>query len=250
MSERPLIYAANWKMNYGPAAAREFAEKFLALTRPVEGRSLWFFPPAVSIGAFCQATQRRRDTTVGAQNAHWETKGAFTGEIAIPMLMEVGARAVLVGHSERRHLFGETDEQVARKTRSALRAGITPLVCVGETLAEREGGRTEKVVVQQLRAVLEALEPSDWSKVTLAYEPVWAIGTGKNATPEDAAQVHALIRTELKQHQIPGRVPILYGGSVNSGNVLSLLAREELDGVLVGGASLDPEKWAELVGLG
>jgi triosephosphate isomerase (TIM) len=249
MTNRALIYAANWKMNHGPAAAREYAERFLALTAPVEGRSLWFFPPSVSVGPLCQAMQRRRDITIGAQNAHWETKGAFTGEVAIPMLMEVGARAVLVGHSERRHLFGETDEQVAHKTQAAVKAGVRPLVCVGETLAERESGRTEKVVVQQLRAVLAVVEPSKWGMVAVAYEPVWAIGTGKNATPEDAAQVHALIRTELTHHKIREPVPVLYGGSVNSGNVLSLLARPELDGVLVGGASLDPEKWAELVGL-
>src|SRR6476659_9014402 len=140
MNDRQRIFAANWKMNYGPADARAFAEKFLALTAPVEGRRLWFFPSAVSIGALAEAVQRRSDITVGAQNVHWEPKGAFTGGISIPMVKEVGARLTLVGHSERRHLFGETDEQVGRKTRAALAAGITPLVCVGETLAERDGG--------------------------------------------------------------------------------------------------------------
>jgi len=244
---RKLIFAANWKMNHGPAEARRFAEKFLALTAPAENRNLWFFPPAVSIGALCQAMGNRPDVRVGAQNVHWETKGAFTGELAIPMMVEVGAQVVLVGHSERRYLFGETDEQVARKTTAALGAGVTPLVCLGETLTEREGGRTEHVIVRQVGAVLQALEPSDWARVVLAYEPVWAIGTGKNATPDDAAQVHELIRMELGRHSVTARVPILYGGSVNTGNVASLLTRPQLDGVLVGGASLDPNGWADLL---
>src|SRR4051812_37628862 len=250
MSERRLIYAANWKMHHGPAAARAFAERFLGLTAPVDGRSLWFFPPAVSLSTLCEGMGRRLDVRIGAQNAHWESKGAFTGELSIPMVMEAGARLLLVGHSERRHLFGETDDQVARKTQAALKAGLTPLVCVGETLTEREAGRTEQVVVRQLGFVLQALEPAEWAKVVLAYEPVWAIGTGKNATPDDAAQVHELIRMDLGRHGVKVRVPILYGGSVNTGNVLSLLSRPQLDGVLVGGASLDPERWAELVGLG
>ena len=249
MMDRSLIYAANWKMNLGPTEARLYAERFLALTAPIAGRSLWFFPPAVSLGALCETMRSRADLRVGVQNVHWEPRGAFTGEISIPIAMEAGARAVLAGHSERRQLFGETDEYVARKTRAALNLGVTPLVCVGETLAEREGGRTESVIVRQLGPVIEALPPADWGRVVLAYEPVWAIGTGKNATPDDAAQIHELIRMELGRHGIPGRVPILYGGSVNSGNVLSLLARPQLDGVLVGGASLDPEGWAELVGL-
>jgi triosephosphate isomerase (TIM) len=250
MTERNLIFAANWKMNHGPAAARAFAEKFLALTRPAEGRRLWFFPPALSIGVLSDAMKGRPDITVGAQNVHWEPKGPYTGGIAIPMVMEVGARLTLVGHSERRHLFGETDEQVAKKTRAALSAGITPLVCVGETLAERDGGRTEQVIVRQLGSVLEALDPSDWARVVMAYEPVWAIGTGKNATPDDAAQIHELIRMELGRNSVRVRVPILYGGSVNTGNVASLLTRPQLDGVLVGGASLEPQGWAELLDKG
>ena len=187
---------------------------------------------------------------VGSQNVHWEPKGAFTGELSIPLVMEAGARGTLIGHSERRHLFGETDEQVGRKLAAALKAGLLPLVCVGETLAEREGGRTEQVVTRQVNALHERIGAADWARVVLAYEPVWAIGTGRNATPDDAAQVHELIRFELSRRGVPGRVTILYGGSVNAGNVLSLLARPELDGVLVGGASLDPDGWAELVGLG
>jgi triosephosphate isomerase (TIM) len=250
MPTRTVIYAANWKMHHGPAAARDFLTRFLQATSPAPERRLWFFPPSVSLAAASEAATGRADVTVGAQNVHWEPKGAFTGEESIPLVMEAGARAALIGHSERRHLFGETDDQVARKLAAVLKAGIAPLVCVGETLAEREGGRTEQVVTRQVGAISERIQPTDWERVVLAYEPVWAIGTGRNATPDDAAQVHELIRFELGRRGVPGRVTILYGGSVNQGNVLSLLARPELDGVLVGGASLDPDGWAELVGVG
>ena len=249
MAERSLLYAANWKMHHGPAATRDFLTRFLQLTAPVPGRRLWLFPPAVSIAAACEAAAGREDVTIGAQNVHWEPKGAFTGELSIPLVVEAGARAALIGHSERRHLFGETDDQVARKLTAVLKAGLTPLVCVGETLAEREGGRTEQVVTRQVGVLHERIGAADWERVVLAYEPVWAIGTGRNATPDDAAQVHELIRFELSRRGMPGRVSILYGGSVNQGNVLSLLSRPEIDGVLVGGASLEPDGWAELVGL-
>ena len=247
MNERELIFAANWKMNLGPAEARAYAKKFLSQASQIEGRRLWFFPPAVSIAALSDAMKGRSDVTIGAQNVHWEPKGAFTGGISIPMVMEAGAGLTLVGHSERRHLFGETDDQVGKKTRAALGAGITPLVCVGEKLAERDGGRTEQVIVRQIGAVLQALQPEDWKRVVLAYEPVWAIGTGKNATPDDAAQIHELIRMELGRNSVTARVPILYGGSVNADNVASLLTRPQLDGVLVGGASLSPEGWAAVI---
>src|SRR5918993_3774210 len=250
MTQRQLTFAANWKMNHGVAEARAFAQKFLSLSSALEGRRLWFFPPAVSIAALSEAMKGREDVTIGAQNVHWEPKGPFTGGISIPMVMEAGARLTLVGHSERRHLFGETDDQVARKTRAALGAGITPLVCVGETLAERDGGRTEQVIVRQIGAVLQALEVEAWREVVLAYEPVWAIGTGKNATPDDAAQIHELIRMELGRNGVSFPVPILYGGSVNAGNVASLLTQPQLDGVLVGGASLDPAGWADVIARG
>jgi triosephosphate isomerase len=247
---RPLIYAANWKMHHGPGAARAFMARFLAVTTPAPERARWFFPPAVSLAPVAEAAAARPDIRVGAQNVHWEPKGAFTGEVSIPMVQEAGARVVLIGHSERRHLFGETDEQVARKSVAVLKAGLQPLVCLGETLAEREGGRTEHVILRQLEPLLDKVPPADWERLVLAYEPVWAIGTGRNATPDDAAQVHELIRFAVARRGVLGRVPILYGGSVNAGNVLALLARPELDGVLVGGASLDADGWAELVGLG
>jgi triosephosphate isomerase len=247
---RRLIYAANWKMNHGPEAGRAFAERFAGLTRPVDGRELWFFPPIVSLAAVAGVFRTRPDIVVGVQNAHWESTGAFTGENSIEMAIETGARAMLSGHSERRHLFGETDDQVARKAVAALKAGLTPLVCVGETLAERDGGRTEQIVLRQVGALVDRVPAEGWEKIVLAYEPVWAIGTGKNATPDDAAQVHGLIRFATSEGGVGGRVPILYGGSVNQANVGALLERPELDGVLVGGASLQADAWAELVGLG
>jgi triosephosphate isomerase len=247
----PLIYAANWKLHHGPSAAREFAARFLELTRPVPDRELWFFPPAVSLACVADAFRRRADIRVGAQNVHWELKGAFTGELSLAHAAEVGATLTLVGHSERRHLFGETDEQSARKVAAALAAGVTPLLCVGETLAEREAGRTEEAVRRQLEPVSALVaDAGDRARVVIAYEPVWAIGTGRNATPTDAADVHRYIRRHLAERGWPSRVRVLYGGSVNAGNAIALLAEPDLDGVLVGGASLAAEGWAEIVGIG
>jgi triosephosphate isomerase len=247
---RRLIYAANWKMHHGPVAARAFAERFSATVEPREGRELWFFPPAVSISATADALAARPDATVGAQNVYWEQKGAFTGESSVPLVAEAGARGALVGHSERRHVFGETDADTARKVAALLDGGLVPMLCVGETLAERERGDTERVVLRQLRAALEGRSADELGRTLIAYEPVWAIGTGRNATPADAAAVHRSIRAELARLGTAGRASVLYGGSVNARNILALLAEDELDGVLVGGASLDPDGWAELVGLG
>lgn len=247
---RRLVFAANWKMHHGPAAARAFLETFLPLVPSRADRELWIFPPAVSLAAAAQASAGRADVHVGAQHVHWEPKGAFTGELSIPLAREAGAAGALVGHSERRHLFGETDEQTGRKMRALLAAGLTPMLCVGEKLEERERGETIAVVERQLRAGLEGLAGDALATLAIAYEPVWAIGTGRNATPQDAAEVHREIRRLLGTLGAPAAVPVLYGGSVNLGNVLSLLAEPELDGVLVGGASLEADRWAELVGLG
>jgi triosephosphate isomerase len=247
---RPLIYAANWKMHHGPAAARDFARRFVELTAPHDGRELWFFPTAVALAPLSDAFGRRADIRVGAQNVHWEPKGAFTGELAVSLVAEAGATHVLVGHSERRHIFGETDEQSAKKAVAASGAGLVVLVCVGETLAEREAGRTEEAVRRQLDPVLDVVAPADRARLLIAYEPVWAIGTGRNATPRDAAQVHRFIRDRAAARGWPGRLRGLYGGSVNAGNALSILAEPDVDGVLVGGASLTPDGWAEIVGLG
>jgi triosephosphate isomerase (TIM) len=247
---RPLLFAANWKMQVTPAEAVGYARSFLGATAPAAGRSLWFFPPAVSLQAAATAFDGRPDIRVGAQDVHWEPKGAFTGATSVPLARGAGAVGALVGHSERRHVFGETDAETCRKVHALLAAGLTPFLCVGEKLEEREGGRTEAVVLRQLRAGLEGVNGVDLSRLVIAYEPVWAIGTGRNATPEDAARVHTVLRAALSGLGAPARVPILYGGSVNIGNALALLAQPEIDGVLVGGASLDADGWAEIVAIG
>ncbi|HMU61118.1 MAG TPA: triose-phosphate isomerase [Gemmatimonadales bacterium] len=247
---RPLLFAANWKMQVTPEETRRFAVQFLGATAPVEGHSLWFFPSAVSIGAAAEAFGARPDVRIGAQDVHWEPKGAFTGATSIPLARAAGASGALVGHSERRHVFGETDEETGKKVRALLDAGLTAFLCVGEKLEEREAGKTEAVVLRQLRAGLTGIQTDQMDRLVVAYEPVWAIGTGRNATAEDAARVHVALRAELNRLGATSRIPILYGGSVNLGNALGLLAQPEIDGVLVGGASLDPDGWAEIVGIG
>jgi triosephosphate isomerase len=246
---RRVILAANWKMHLAPAEARAYAARFLELVPdPAPGRELVFFPSAVSVEAAAQALAGRSDIRIGIQDVHWEPAGAFTGAISVGLAAAAGARCVLVGHSERRHVFGETLDQTRRKVHAVLAGGLTPFLCVGERLEEREEGRTETVVLEQLRAACAGLDPQHIARLVVAYEPVWAIGTGRHASPEDAAAVHRVIREEL----IPmggASVPILYGGSVNRGNVATLLARPEIEGVLVGGASLDPDGWAEIVRL-
>ena len=247
---RPLIFAANWKMHHGPAAGRRFIERLRELAPPADGRELWFFPPAASLSAVAEALDGRPDARAGAQNVHWEPKGAFTGEMSVAIAKEAGARGALVGHSERRHVFGETDEETRRKVAAVLDGGLVPMLCVGEKLAERDAGRTEEVVLRQLDAALAGLPGAALDRVLVAYEPVWAIGTGKNATPADAAAVHAVIRARLAALGRAADGPVLYGGSVSAKNVAALLAEPELDGVLVGGASLDPDGWAELISAG
>jgi triosephosphate isomerase len=245
--QRPVL-AANWKMHHGPTAARAFVAAFLARFSPRPDRTVVLFPPALSVHPVVAARADRTDIIVGVQNIHTEEKGAFTGEISAPMSRDAGAEFVLVGHSERRHVFGETNEQAARKCAVAFAHGLTPVLCVGETIAQRESGATDKVVLEQLRGGLADLDPPDVRRIAIAYEPVWAIGTGRNATPDDAAGVHAVIRDALVG--LAGRdaaaIPILYGGSVNRQNAASLLAASGVDGLLVGGASLDPEAWAAI----
>lgn len=246
---RHTVFAANWKMNAGPTEARAFMRTFLAGSPPRPDRRLLFFPPALSLATVRDALRDRSDISVGVQNIHWEGKGAFTGEISASIAKDAGATHVLVGHSERRHVFGETDEQSGKKCVAAHGAGLVPVLCVGEKLEERERGETEAVVLRQLRAGLRDLSRAQVGESLIAYEPVWAIGTGRTATPADASTVHASIRRALKE--IAGDrgdgVPILYGGSVNAQNVRALLDAPGVDGVLVGGASLDPEQWATIV---
>jgi triosephosphate isomerase len=244
------IFAANWKMHHDPVAAATFAQRFQELSPPRDGRDLWFYPPSVSLAATAEAFARRPDIRVGAQNVFWEIKGAFTGEISPGMVTGCGGRGALVGHSERRHVFGETDAETARKVKALISQRLVPMLCVGEKLPEREGGHTGDVVRRQLRAVLAQLTVTEASELLIAYEPVWAIGTGRVARTQDAAEVHRIIRSTFHEHRVPGRAPVLYGGSVNLGNVADLLAEDEIDGVLVGGASLEPEGWAAIVAAG
>ena len=244
---RRTIFAANWKMHHGPDAGRRFIERFRRLVEPAERRELWFFPPAATLPAVAAALAGRDDARAGAQNVHWEPKGAFTGEMSVGIAAEAGAHGALVGHSERRHVFGETDEDTRRKVAALLEGGLTPLLCVGEKLAEREAGRTEVVVLRQLDAALGGLAAEALDRVLVAYEPVWAIGTGRNATPADAAAVHLAIRRQLADFGRRSRAQVLYGGSVNVKNITALLEVNDIDGVLVGGASLEADAWAGLV---
>lgn len=239
---RPLLFAANWKMHIAPGEARTYLDRFLAVDKPRHGRTVAFFPPAVSLETTAARLRGREHYLAGAQDVHWEPKGAFTGATSVHLARGAGAAAALVGHSERRHLFGETDEETNRKVRAVLDGGLLAMLCVGEKLAERERGETEAVVTRQLRAGLAGVKPA--AEIVIAYEPVWAIGTGRNATPSDAAVVHAAIRVVLANLGFVPDTRVLYGGSVNAANVAQLLAEPEIDGVLVGGASLDPDGWA------
>lgn len=245
---RRPVFAANWKMNLGPSQARAFVAAFTARWTQHTDRTVIFFPPALSITTVVHALGSRRDLATGVQNISTEEKGAFTGETSAPMAKDAGATYALVGHSERRHVFGETDEQAAKKCVVAARSGLVPLLCVGELLAERETGTTNEVVLRQLRAGISGLGTDVVASMAIAYEPVWAIGTGKTATPEDAALVHAEIRRELtaKIGDQAREVPILYGGSVNAGNAKALLSADDVDGLLVGGASMDVDGWASI----
>ena len=242
------IFFANWKMNHGPTQARAYMAAFLGRFAPHDDRSVALFPPALSLTAARDARGSRTDILLGIQNIHSEEKGAFTGESSAPMACDAGALLALVGHSERRHIFGETDAQTAAKCAVASRFGLAPVLCVGETLSQREADETETVVLRQLEAGIQSLGPDDVSRLLIAYEPVWAIGTGRSATPADATAVHRVIRKALQtwRGEPADDVPILYGGSVNRGNAATLLAADSVDGLLVGGACLDPEGWAEI----
>lgn len=243
---RKKIFAANWKMHFGPHGAKTFLADYLERYVPMEDREVWFFPSSIAVSAAIVQVRDHTDIRVGVQNVYWEPKGAYTGELSVAMAQEAGAVAALVGHSERRHVFGETDGETAKKVVALLNAGLTPMLCVGEKLDERESGKTLAVVTRQLEA-LEGLDSAALATVPIAYEPVWAIGTGRTATPEDAAEVHSAIRTWFVDRGVEKpAVRVLYGGSVKVDNVRELLAEPEVDGVLVGGASLDPERWAAI----
>jgi len=246
---RKRIFAANWKMHHDPMAATTFALRFQEISSPNPARDLWFYPPSVSLAATAEAFARRPDIAVGSQNVYWEAKGAFTGETSPLMVAGCGGKGALVGHSERRHVFGETDAETARKVKALIAQRLVPMLCVGEKLPEREAGHTSDVVRRQVRAVLTELTVTEASELLVAYEPVWAIGTGRNATPDQAQEIHAAIRAQLTS-RLQGKaqgIRILYGGSVKPDNVASLMGQKDIDGALVGGASLTVESFAKLV---
>jgi triosephosphate isomerase len=246
---RKKLIAANWKMYKTPHQAEHFVSAFLPLVSDHERNEIVLCPPFVCLPAVIAAV-RGSQVHVGGQNMYWENEGAFTGEISAHMLRSVGCSHVIIGHSERRQYFGETDETVNLKLKSALASGLQPIVCVGEILAEREAGLTEQVLRQQCTVCFRGISRVDAAPLIVAYEPVWAIGTGKTATPELAAEAHIVIRAEATKAfgaEAAERLRILYGGSVKPENAHALMSKKEIDGALVGGASLDPKSFAAIV---
>lgn len=245
--KRPVL-AANWKMNNGPTAAKNFMDAFLRSYGTRTDRTVVIFSPAVSLATVASTLVDRSDIIAGIQNIYWAEKGAFTGEISGPMARDAGARITLVGHSERRHIFGETNEQCAKKCAAAARAGLNFMLCIGETIEQREARETERVVIKQLRDGLAQIENLISVEFSIAYEPVWAIGTGLTASAGDASAIHTVIRSELRDMigTRANEIPILYGGSVNPGNAAGLLRAPEIDGLLVGGASVEASSWLSI----
>lgn len=244
MSDRRIVLAGNWKMNKTAAETAAYLDDFIPLAEglPV-AVEIVIAPPFTSIPA-AGAKLRGSRVRLGAQTMHWELKGAFTGEISAPMLREFGVSYVILGHSERRAYFNETDRTVNLKVHTALTQGLIPIVAVGETLDERNAGSTDARVVAQTRGAFEGVGAEDVSRCVVAYEPIWAIGTGRNCDAEESDRVMGVIRASVKGLEV---VPILYGGSMNAENVAGYMARPEIDGGLVGGASLDPRGFATLI---
>ena len=248
-AQRRRVMAGNWKMYKSQSETRAFFAAFLPLVAEADHCDVVIAPPFTSIAVAVEATKGSR-VAISAQNNHWQKEGAFTGEISVGMLVEAGCSHVIVGHSERRQFCGETDDSVAQKSRAALAGGLTPIVCLGENFIERETGKTEQVLAQQFIAGPGALTAEEFSRILLAYEPVWAIGTGRTATPDIAAAAHRFLRQCVRDQFSPeaaAGLRILYGGSVKPDNIQGLMAQEELDGALVGGASLDPKWFAAIV---
>jgi triosephosphate isomerase (TIM) len=246
---RKKLIAGNWKMYKNPDETQTFFRDFLPLVAGHTRDEIVICPPYIDLCAAVQAT-KGTNVAIGAQDLYWEKEGAYTGEICPRMLLDVGCTHVIVGHSERRQYFGETDDIVNFKLKAALEGGLTPILCVGEVLEEREAGLTEDVLRRQCLRALHALSTKKAGKLVVAYEPVWAIGTGKTATPQLASEAHVLIRGEAAKafgQQFADKLRILYGGSVKPENVKALMAEEEIDGALVGGASLDPKSFAAIV---
>jgi triosephosphate isomerase len=248
VKRRPII-AGNWKMNKTTIEARELASKLIPLIAGVKERDIVLAPPFTALQSVAGVI-KGTGIALSAQNLHWEDKGAFTGEISAEMLLDLGCKYVIIGHSERRQFFSESDETVNKKLRQALNKGLLPIVCVGETLKERDAGKANDVIERQVTGALKNVTAAEMQKVTIAYEPVWAIGTGKTATPDQANEIHSFIRKKVEiayGKEIASALRIQYGGSVTPENVSTLMAMPDIDGALVGGASLKPESFAALV---
>jgi len=249
MPMRKPVMAGNWKLYKTAAETTSFFAKFLPLVEGSGSSEIVICPVFVNLPAAVEAA-RGSGVRIGAQNLFWEKEGAYTGEVAGPMIAAVGCSHVIVGHSERRQYFGETDETVLKKTRAALDAGLTPIVCVGETLDQREAEHTAPVLIEQFTRGIAELSPQEFSAILIAYEPVWAIGTGRTATPKIAAEAHRVLRDQARSlygDEAAESLRILYGGSVKPDNVKDLMAQSQIDGALVGGASLKPESFASIV---
>jgi triosephosphate isomerase (TIM) len=246
---RTKVIAANWKMYKTPDQTRDFFRDFLPLVAGHSRDEIVVCPPYIDLADAMEAV-KGSNVAIGGQNVHWKEEGAFTGEISAAMLLALGVKHVIIGHSERRQYFGDTDDTVNLRLKAALEAGLTPICCVGEVLEEREAGLTDDVLRRQCVRAFHAISAKKATKMVVAYEPVWAIGTGKTATPEIAAEAHAVIRreaTEIFGEEFAGKLRILYGGSVKPENAATLMAQEEIDGALVGGASLDAKSFAAIV---
>jgi triosephosphate isomerase (TIM) len=246
---RKKLIAANWKMYKNPAQTEEFFRAFLPLVFEHHRDEVVVCVPYIDLHAAIESAQGSQ-ISIGAQDVYWKNEGAFTGEISPSMLVAIGCTHVIIGHSERRQFFGETDDTVNLKLKAALENSLTPIVCVGEVLEEREAGLTEDVLRRQCMRAFNALSAKKTSKLVIAYEPVWAIGTGKTATPQMASDAHLLIRGEAAKafgDEFAAQLRILYGGSVKPENATALMSEEEIDGALVGGASLDPKSFAAIV---
>jgi triosephosphate isomerase len=248
---RTPVIAGNWKMNKTAGQAVFIVQELEDLVKDAAGVEIVVAPPAIALRAIDVVLgQDKSNIRLGAQNMHWEEEGAFTGEISPLMLLDAGVKYVIIGHSERRQLFGETDENVNKKVKSALAHELIPIMCCGETLEEREGELTEKIIGGQVRAGLEGLAPGETAGVVIAYEPIWAIGTGRTATPEQANETCAFVRATVAGmfgQDIADKVRVLYGGSVKADNIDTLMATSDIDGALVGGACLEPASFARIV---
>lgn len=246
---RTPVIAGNWKLYKSAHEATQFLNELAPLVKETRGAEIVVCPPFVALPAAIAAA-RGTAIEVGAQDVFWLKEGAYTGEVSAPMLLAIGCQWVIIGHSERRQYFWETDETVFKKTTAALESGLKPIVCVGEKLEEREAGQTGAVLEAQFAGGLAGLTPEQFARVVVAYEPVWAIGTGRTATPEMAAEAHAFLRAKIRARfgaEIADACRILYGGSVKPDNAAALLAQDEIDGALVGGASLDAKSFAAII---